>query len=552
LTPGVRWLWPAHTAVLWLAWGASTMSTRTSTSAPRIDGAQPSPPETESSLAQTNILELHGIGKRFPGVVALHNVSFAIGAGTGHVLLGENGAGKSTLINLLGGVFRPTEGQINFNGKAYQPTSPFQAFHAGIRIVHQELNSLANLTIAENLVFESLPRRYGLVHYAEMNRRAGELLREVGLDVSPTMPASRLSIAQLQLVEIAKALYYDSKLLVLDEPTATLTSKEVDRLFEILTRLRRKGVTTLYISHRLEEVFEVGENVTILRDGQHIVTRPLKGLTVPSIVELMVGRTVSDHGHFAGDTRLPDEALGVSNLKISAKSPPLSFAVSKGEILGIAGLVGSGRTEAVRAIFGADEKVSGEIRVDGDRVEINSPRQAVAAGLCLATEDRKLQGLLLDMSCAQNTTIADIRQISRAGLILRGSEAEHSQRLVNDLRIKTPTIRQAVGTFSGGNQQKVVIAKWLFRGAKAFIFDEPTRGIDVGAKAEIYTLLGKLAADGKGVLVVSSDLLELMAICHRIIVFSKGKVAGEVPRSQFEESRILSLAYKEYSRVRES
>ena len=504
-----------------------------------------------SDAADDYILRLEGIGKRFPGVVALRDVSIRVGRGKGHVLLGENGAGKSTLINLLGGVFKPDDGQILFDGEHYDPASPLEAFKAGIRVIHQELHPLSNLTVAENLLFEHLPRRYGLVNYKQMNARAAELLAEVGLDVAPTTLASRLSVAQLQLLEIAKALCYESKLLVLDEPTATLTSKEVDRLFEILKRLKARGVTTLYISHRLEEVFEVGDDVTILRDGQHVITRPLAGLGIPQIVELMVGRKLSDHNAFRGDSVVSGEALGVSGLKVTRSSPELSFSVAKGEIVGIAGLVGSGRTEAVRAIFGADVKAAGEIRIDGEPVEINSPKDAVAAGLCLATEDRKTQGLMLDMSCAENTTITDLGKVSRNGLISRKIEDEHSQRLVRELHIKTPSVHQVVRTFSGGNQQKVVIAKWLFRGPKVLIFDEPTRGIDVGAKAEIYDLLGKFADEGKGVLVVSSDLPELISICHRIIVFSDGKIAGEIARDQFEESRILSLAYKEYSRVRQ-
>ncbi|WP_337268370.1 sugar ABC transporter ATP-binding protein [Oryzifoliimicrobium ureilyticus] len=497
------------------------------------------------------ILKLEGIGKRFPGVVALDGVSFDIAAGSGHVLLGENGAGKSTLINLLGGVFKPDDGSIIFDGKPYSPSSPFEAFAAGIRIVHQELHPLSNLTVAENLLFEHLPRRYGMVNFAAMNKRASELLAEVGLDIGPTTLASRLSIAQLQLLEIAKALCYDSKLIVLDEPTATLTSREVERLFAILKQLRTKGVTTVYISHRLEEIFEVGDNVTVLRDGRHVTTRPLDGLAIPDIVKLMVGRTLAEHNYFRADSKIAGPALEVRGLKVTKASSPLDFTVAKGEIVGIAGLVGSGRTEAVRAIFGADAKDAGDVYIDGKMASINTPRDAVTAGICLASEDRKHQGLLLDMSCAQNTTITDLAKVSHYGLMRRKSENEQAQRLVKELRIKTPSIHQKVGTFSGGNQQKVVIAKWLFRGPKVLIFDEPTRGIDVGAKAEIYELLGKLAAEGKGILVVSSDLPELMAICHRIIVFSNGKIAGEVPREQFEESTILSLAYKEYGRVRE-
>ena len=507
-------------------------------------------PGTMLPSEENLILRLQSVGKRFPGVVALRDVSFDIARGSSHVLLGENGAGKSTLINLLGGVLQPDDGSIWFDGAPYRPTSPLEAFKAGIRVVHQELHQLLNLSVAENLLFEQLPSRWGLVNFREMNRRAAELLSEVGLDIAPTTEVSRLGVAQMQLVEIAKALCHESKLLVLDEPTATLTSREVDRLFEILRRLKAKGVTTLYISHRLEEIFEVGEQVTVLRDGQHVTTRPLAGLGIPKVVELMVGRTLTDQGVFRTDLSVTGEALGVTGLKLTGNSPEISFSVGKGEIVGIAGLVGSGRTEVVRALFGADPKAAGTIRIEGKEVAIASPKDAVSHGLCLATEDRKGQGLLLDMSCAENMTITDLAQVSRRGLLRRNSEFQASTRLVRELRVKTPSIHQAVRTFSGGNQQKVVIAKWLFRGPKALIFDEPTRGIDVGAKAEIYELLGNLAAGGKGILVVSSDLPELMAICHRILVFSNGRIAGEVPRAEFDEHRILSLAYQEYGRDR--
>ena len=414
---------------------------------------------------ENTILRLEGIGKRFPGVVALNNVSFDIARGRGHVLLGENGAGKSTLINLLGGVFRPDDGQIRFDGKRYEPHSPHQAFQAGIRIVHQELHPLSNLTVAENLLFENLPRRRGLVDFRQMNRRAAELLAEVGLDMAPTTQAARLSVAQLQLLEIAKALCYESRFLVLDEPTATLTSKEVDRLFDILRRLRSRGVTTLYISHRLEEIFEVGENVTILRDGQHVITRPLAGLGIPDIVELMVGRTIADLNVFRGNSPVAGEALGVSGLKVTRHSPELSFSVRKGR----SSALRTGRQRSHRGGQGTVRgryQSTGEIRIDGVAAVINTPKDAVAAGLCLATEDRKMQGLMLNMSCAENTTITDLRKISGRGLIRRKAEEGHSGRLVKELRIKTPSIHQPVRTFSGGNQQKVVIAKWLFRGRR--------------------------------------------------------------------------------------
>ncbi len=492
------------------------------------------------------ILTMTAVGKRFPGVVALRGVSLEVARGEGHVLLGENGAGKSTLINLLAGVYPADEGEIVFDGRPYRPRTPTDAYRAGIRVVHQELSMLSQMTVAENLLFESLPQRRGLVNYRETNKRAAALLEEVGLDVAPTMLVSRLGVAQMQLVEIAKALCYESKLLILDEPTATLTSKEVDRLFEILRRLKARGVTILYISHRLHEVYEIGDRVTVLRDGQLVATRPLAGLTVPDIVRMMVGRSIQDEHAFREGVAVAGEALRVEGLRRNARSAEVSFRVGKGEIVGVAGLVGSGRTETARALFGADPKIAGEIFVEGERVAIASPRDAVRHGLCLMTEDRKGQGLLLGMSCAENITITDLARISRHGILERDVERGAATKLVEDLRIKTPSIDQTVRNFSGGNQQKVVIAKWLFRGSKVLICDEPTRGIDVGARAEIYDLLWNLAAEGRGVLFISSDLPELIAICHRIIVFAKGRVVGEVARAEFDQHRILSLAYEEF------
>ena len=492
------------------------------------------------------ILALNAVGKRFPGVIALRGVSLEIGRAEGHVLLGENGAGKSTLINLLAGVYQVDDGDIAFDGKAYRPRTPTDAYRAGIRVVHQELSMLSQMTVAENLLFESLPRRLWLVNYRETNRRAAALLEEVGLDVAPTTLVSRLGVAQMQLVEIAKALCYESKLLILDEPTATLTAKEVERLFVILRRLKARGVTVLYISHRLHEIAEIGDRVTVLRDGQLVATRPLAGLTIPDIVRMMVGRSIADEHAFRADVKVGGEALRVEGLRRDAKSPEVSLSVSRGEIVGVAGLVGSGRTEAARALFGADRKAAGAIAIEGERVEISSPREAVRAGLCLMTEDRKGQGLLLTMPCAENITITDLKKISRRGILEREVERREARRLVSELRIKTPSIDQTVRNFSGGNQQKVVIAKWLFRGSKVLICDEPTRGIDVGARAEIYDLLFNLAAEGRGILFISSDLPELISICHRIIVFANGRVVGEVKRPEFDQHRILSLAYEGY------
>jgi ribose transport system ATP-binding protein len=492
------------------------------------------------------ILKLNAVGKRFPGVVALRDVSLEVRRGEAHVLLGENGAGKSTLINLLAGIYVPDEGDIVFDGKPYRPSAPPDAYRVGIRVVHQELSMLSQLTVAENLLFESLPRRHGLVNFREMNRRAAELLAEVGLDVAPAIPVSRLGVAQMQLVEIAKALCYDSKLIILDEPTATLTAKEVERLFEILKKLKSKGVTILYISHRLQEIYDIGDAVTVLRDGQVVETRPLAGLAIADIVQMMVGRNIRDEDAFRDDVAVGGELLRVEGLQRGARTPAVSFVVRRGEIVGVAGLVGSGRTETMRALFGADPKIAGSVFVEGARVEIRSPRDAVQHGLSLLTEDRKGQGLLLTLPCAENITITDLAKISRSGLLQRDVERRAAGALVKELHIKTSSVQQLVGNLSGGNQQKVVLAKWLFRGSKVLICDEPTRGIDVGAKREIYDLLWTLAAAGKGIILVSSDLPELTSICHRIIVFARGRIVGELPRAAFNQQRILSLAYEEY------
>ena len=500
------------------------------------------PPHANDSA----ILRLRGVGKRFPGVVALHGVSLEVEPGEAHVLLGENGAGKSTLINLLAGIYIADEGEIIFDGKPYRPRTPTDAYRSGIRVVHQELNMLSQLTVAENLLLESLPQRHGLVNYAQMNRRAAALLGQVGLDISPTTRVERLGVAQMQLVEIAKALCYESKLLIMDEPTATLTSKEIERLFGILRHLKARNVTVIYISHRLHEVFEIGDRVTVLRDGQVVTTRALKGLAVADIVQLMIGRSISAQYVFRENVVVGNEVLRVDGLRRTALTPEVSFSVRRGEIVGVAGLVGSGRTEAMRAVFGADRAFAGRVVVDGVAVRIASPQDAVRQGLSLLTEDRKNQGLLLGMSCAQNITITDLAKVSRLGLLHRSAERGAAMGLVRDLRIKTPSVDQTVRNFSGGNQQKVVIAKWLFRGAKVLLCDEPTRGIDVGAKEEIYELLWDLAAAGRGIVVVSSDLPELIGICHRIIVFAHDRIVAEVKRADFDQHRILSLAYEEF------
>lgn len=493
-----------------------------------------------------NILELRGITVTFPGVVALDNVDLNIEEGEVHVLVGENGAGKSSLIKVLCGIYFPDQGEMLYAGAKYAPHTPLDAIKAGIRVVYQEFNLLSYLSVAENIFFDKLPRKAGFVDFRTLYRETEKLLEMVGLKLSPKAPVELLGIAQMQLIEIAKALSSKSKVLILDEPTATLTSKEIETLFKIIKRLQAEGVTIIYISHRLQETFEIGDRITVLRNGMKVGTKPIKEITVPEIVKMMVGRAMEEEYPFDENITPQEVIFQVENLKYKGNPHGVSFTLRKGELLGIAGLVGSGRTETMRAIFGADQKDDGKIYLRGHAITIKKPRDAVQHRICLLTEDRKSQGLILDMPCYVNITITDLAQVSRFGLLRNASEKRAANKFVQDLSIKTPSVNQWARNLSGGNQQKVVVAKWLFRNTDILIFDEPTRGIDVGAKYEIYLLLWQLAAEGKAIMMVSSDLPELLGICHRIIVFSDGKISGEVERREFNQERILALAYKEY------
>lgn len=497
-----------------------------------------------------NLLETQRIAKRFPGVVALDRIDLELRRGETHILLGENGAGKSTLVKILSGVYQPDEGQVLYNGQPYRPNHTREAMQAGVRLIHQEINLLDYLSVAENLLFEDLPRRGMWVDYATLNRRAGELLEQVGLEIPPQTLVENLSIAQKQMVEIAKALSNESQLLILDEPTASLTNKEIARLFEIIHRLKQRGVTLLYISHRLQEIYEIGDRFTVLRNGQKVVTQDLQGTKVEEIVRMMVGHELAGNYPFFPEVPQGAELLQVENLRPKGSAHAVSFSVKAGEIVGIGGLVGSGRSEVLRAIFGADPSQGGRVLVEGKATRNRTPKDAVQGGISFLTENRKEEGLLLEMPCYANITLTNLLQVAQSGFIRPDQEQGVSQKYIQELSIKTPSSQQLTRHLSGGNQQKIVLAKWLFRNTKVLMIDEPTRGIDVGARYEIYLLLWELAKAGKAILMVSSDLNELMGISHRILVFSNGKIAGELPRSDFDQERILSLAYQEYLKER--
>ena len=494
------------------------------------------------------ILKLEHVTKAFPGVVALHDVSMAIQRGEVHILVGQNGAGKSSLVKLLTGIYFPDGGEMFFEGEPYAPKSTFDAFQKGIRVVHQEFNLLPYLSIAENIFLEKLPANHGFVDYGKLYRDAEEALKLVGFNIDPRTRVEMLGVAQMQLVEIAKAVFHNSKVLIMDEPTATLTSKEIQTLFGIIETLKRRGVTIIYISHRLQEIYEIGDRVTVLRNGEYVATEPLSSLTVNDLVKLMVGRDIGVAYPFDAEAALGETVLKVENLQVQGGKHPVSFSVRKGEILGISGLVGSGRTETVRALFGADRSAGGQIYLHGRQVQIRSPKDAVRHGLSLLTEDRKSQGVILDMNIAVNMTLADLAKVSKNGFLQQQTETNEADRLVEETGTKTPSVEQVVRNLSGGNQQKVVLGKWLFRDAEVLIFDEPTRGIDVGARYEIYLLLWKLARMGKAIVVVSSDLDELIGISHRMLIFSDGKITGELDRDAFDQEKILSYAYEEYIR----
>ena len=493
------------------------------------------------------IFEFRNVTKKFPGVVALNSIHLEIERGEIHILVGENGAGKSTLIKLLCGIFKADGGSILYNGEPYAPQKPLDAINAGVSCVYQEFNLLEYMSVAENIFFQKLPQHRGIVDYKALYADTKKLLAEVGLpDLSPKTNVEVLGIAQKQLVEIAKAVSRKCRVLILDEPTATLTPPEIEKLFAIIGKLKQQGVTIIYISHRLQEIKQIGDRLSVLRNGNYIGTWNVKDLSVDEIVSKMVGRDIDSNYPFLTDSPVGNEMMRVRDLKNSTSPEGVSFSVRKGEILGVAGLIGSGRTEAMRGIFGADPIQSGSIVLEGKTLHIKSPEDAVKEGICLLTEDRKKQGLVLPLSCSNNIVLTDLKQVSKRGKLIKSKEKDVSQGLVDDLAIKISSLAQAAGNLSGGNQQKVVIAKWLLRKPRVIILDEPTRGIDVNAKHEIYLLLWKMAREGAAIIFVSSDIPELLGICHRITVFSKGKITGTVSREDFSQEKILSLAYQEY------
>ncbi len=490
------------------------------------------------------LVSLEGITKSYPGVMALRDARFSLRAGEVHALMGENGAGKSTLMRVLSGVIQPDKGDVFVNGKPVIIHGPRVAQELGISIIHQELNLMNQLSVAQNIFIGREPRKaFGIfVDDVKQNADAQALFQHMKIDIDPVAEVGTLTVAKQQLVEIAKAISFNSKVLIMDEPTSALNDAEVKHLFRIIAEFKAQGVGIIYITHKMDEVKKIADRVTVMRDGQTIETLPAAHTPISKIISLMVGRELGDAGRVEGKGG-GEEALRVDGLNQGTTICDVSFSLNKGEILGFAGLMGAGRTEVARAIFGADPISSGEIYVHGKRVKIASPTDAVRHGIAYLSEDRKRFGLVTPMTVADNITMASWRRfISRIGLMKDSVMRSLAQDYALKLQIKTPTVEQETRLLSGGNQQKVVIAKWLLRDCDILIFDEPTRGIDVGAKAEIYKLLQRLADQGKAIVVISSELPEVLRLSHRIIVMCEGRITGELEGKSATQEAIMILA----------
>lgn len=489
------------------------------------------------------ILKMKGIDKSFPGVHALKNVELELRRGEVHALMGENGAGKSTLMKVLTGIYSKDAGSIIYEGKEVEFTSPRESQDAGISIVHQELNMMNHLTVAQNIFIGRERMKGKLINDREMEREAAKLFERLKISIDPGETMGRLTVGKQQMCEIAKAISKDAKVIVFDEPTAALTDAEISDLFEIIRDLRSKNIGIIYISHRMDEIKRITDRVTVMRDGEYVGTLVTAESTKDDIINMMVGRVVYEDPK--EKSSVPPNApvvLKVEHLNAGKMVRDVSFELHKGEILGFSGLMGAGRTETARALFGADKKESGDIYINGRKVEIKSPQDAVKYGIGYLSEDRKRYGCIVGKSVAENTTMACLEKFMSGIFINKKKERETAQKYVDELKTKTPSVDQMVRNLSGGNQQKVVIAKWLARDCDILIFDEPTRGIDVGAKSEIYALMNELVKAGKSIIMISSELTEVLRMSDRIVVMCEGRKTGEIPIEKATQESIMHAA----------
>ncbi|MCE0493579.1 L-arabinose ABC transporter ATP-binding protein AraG [Vibrio salinus] len=491
----------------------------------------------------SSYLEFCQISKHFPGVKALSNISFRANSNSIHALMGENGAGKSTLLKILSGLYHPTEGHITIDQEQFTFSSTAEALEHGIAIIYQELNLVPELSVAENIYLGQLPTKGGKVDTETLNKNARTQLQRLGEDFDPSRPLKEFSIGQWQMVEIAKALSRNAQIIAFDEPTSSLSQREIENLFKVIRELRDDGKIILYVSHRMEEIFELCDAITIFKDGMLVQTfTDLTALTQDRLVELMVGREINDIYNYR-TRKYGESGLKIENIEGPGLSAPLSMDIRRGEILGLFGLVGAGRTELTRLIFGAEKPESGEITVFGKKVKIKTPGDAIKAGITLCPEDRKADGIVPILSVQENTNIsARPEYLTLGGIVNNSWEKENAEAQCDVLNVKAANLAQAIGELSGGNQQKVILARWLSTHMKVILLDEPTRGIDVGAKSEIYELIFKLAESGVAVLVISSDLPEVLGISDRLLVMKDGAVTGELQREDFNEQTALRLA----------
>jgi len=490
------------------------------------------------------ILEMKNIDKRFSGVHALKKANLELREGEVHALMGENGAGKSTLMKVLCGIHKRNGGEIILFDNAVDFSNIKESQDAGISIIHQEMNMMSHLTVAQNIYIGREPMKNGIyIDDKKMEEDAAKLFEKIGVDIDPSVKVGTLTVGKQQMVEIAKAVSHDSKILILDEPTAALTQTEVEELFAIMKDLKAKGIGMIYISHRMDEINRISDRITVMRDGEYVGTLITKDTTKDEIVKMMVGRVI--YGDKKEESKVSDDApvvLEVKNLNRGTEIKNVSFKLRKGEILGFSGLMGSGRTEVARAIYGADEVESGEVFINGEKVNITTPAQAVKQGICYLSEDRKRYGLLLDKSVAENSVISSLDDYIKAGWI-KDSAIDVAAAEANDkLKTKTPSVKQQLKNLSGGNQQKVIIARWLLKDSDIFIFDEPTRGIDIGAKSEMYTLMEELAEKGKSIIMISSELSEIQRLSDRVVVMCEGRITGELDIKDATQEKIMAYA----------
>ena len=492
---------------------------------------------------EKTVLSMTNIDKRFTGVHALRRVNFDLREGEIHALVGENGAGKSTLMKTLTGIFPKDSGEIRYIGKLFNPRNPKEALKMGIGLIHQELNMMDELTVAENIFIGRESMRGIFLNEKKQNRRTAELFQRLNMDIDPSVKLGKLTVGKQQMVEIAKAVSHDLKILILDEPTAALTETEINDLFTIMRDIASKGVAMIYISHRMDEIGRITDRVTVLRDGEYVGTKDTADITKREIINMMVGRVIYEEPKSTGNVPAGAETvLQVKDLNAGRLVKNVSFSLRRGEILGFAGLMGAGRTETARAIFGADKIETGTIEIKGRPVRIKSPIDAVSYGIGYLSEDRKRFGLAVGLSVTDNAILAAYEKYERGFFIHKQRVEEVTGKYVDKLKIKTPGLDQLLKNLSGGNQQKVVIAKWLIRNSDILIFDEPTRGIDVGAKSEIYTLMNELARQGKSIIMISSELTEILRMSDRIVVMCEGRVTGELNIEDASQESIMHFA----------